>query len=94
VETPFPAGYPTLNELRAHGWLPIPRDPLPFPTIVAASSNDPLARADRVAAMARDWNAEFVDIGPAGHLNPASGYGPWPQARTFVDLLDKGRVVA
>ena len=38
----MPDGYPTLEALRAGGWLPVPREPLPFPSIVAASRNDPL----------------------------------------------------
>ncbi|HEX6839251.1 MAG TPA: alpha/beta fold hydrolase, partial [Polyangia bacterium] len=42
VERPLGAGYPTTETLEHNGWLPIPREPLPFPSIVAASSNDPL----------------------------------------------------
>lgn len=86
-ETPMPAGYPTLDALRAGGWLPLPREPLPFPSIVAASRNDPLAAYDRVARMASDWDSTLVDLGKAGHLNPASGYGPWPEATQWIDML-------
>ncbi|MCC7018030.1 MAG: serine hydrolase family protein, partial [Rhodospirillales bacterium] len=50
-ETPMPAGYPTLDALRANGWLPVPRNPLRFPSIVAASRNDPLGRFERVAEL-------------------------------------------
>ncbi|MBC6982590.1 alpha/beta hydrolase [Caulobacter sp. 17J80-11] len=89
VETPFPAPYPTTEELRAHGWLPIPRARLPFPSILAASENDPLASFDRAAGLARDWGSRLVNIGAAGHLNPASGFGPWPQAKAFIDELDR-----
>ena len=35
-----------------NGWLPTPRTRLPFPSIVAASTNDPLGRIDRVEALA------------------------------------------
>jgi predicted alpha/beta hydrolase family esterase len=87
LATPLPDGYPTPDELDRNGWFPIPADPLPFPSIVAASTNDPLAGYDRVAAMARDWGSRLVDIGPAGHLNPASGHGPWPQAHHLLTLL-------
>ena len=65
-ESPLPDGYPTIDELRANGWLPTPRQLLPFPSIVAASTNDPLARFYRVAEMARDWGSRLVDIGAAG----------------------------
>ncbi|MDA3623883.1 alpha/beta hydrolase [Saccharopolyspora oryzae] len=88
-ESPLPDGYPTPDDLRRNGWLPTPRQALPFPSIVAASTNDPLARFYRVAEMARDWGSRLVDIGAAGHLNPAAGYGPWPRAEELIDDLDR-----
>jgi uncharacterized protein len=87
-ERPMPAGYPSIEDLRAAGWLPVPRTPLPFPSILAASCNDPLASFARVAQMARDWHAELVDLGDVGHLNPASGYGEWPVADVLISRLD------
>jgi len=87
--TPLPAGYPTLADLDANGWLPVPSVRLPFPSWVAASTNDPLARLPRVEEMARQWGSELVNVGAVGHLNPASGFGPWKQAEEFVALLDK-----
>lgn len=85
VETPLPAGYPTLEQLSDGGWLPIAREPLPFPTKVIASRNDPLARFERVAALADCWEAELVDAGEVGHLNPAAGYGPWADALPLIE---------
>ena len=86
-ETPMPAGYPTIDALRASGWLPVPRDPLPFPSIVAASRNDPLASHDRVVELARCWGSRLVELGEVGHLNPASGYGEWPRAEELIREL-------
>jgi hypothetical protein len=86
-ERAMPAGYPTIDELQAGGWLPVPRDRLPFSTIVAASRNDPLGRFERVAELARDWGSKLVDLGKVGHLNPASGYGDWGQAEDFIAEL-------
>jgi predicted alpha/beta hydrolase family esterase len=86
-EQPMPEGYPTLESLEAGGWLPVPRDPLPFPSVVAASRNDPLGTYERVAALADDWGSRLVDLGDVGHLNPASGFGPWPRAEEFVREL-------
>ena len=86
-EWAMPAGYPTVDELRAGGWLPVPRDRLPFSTIVAASRNDPLSRFERVAELARDWGSKLVDLGKVGHLNPASGYGDWPGANSLITEL-------
>jgi len=86
-ERPLPPGYPSVDALRAGGWLPVPRERLPFASIIAASRDDPLARYDRVAAWAAGWGAELVDLGEVGHLNPASGYGAWPRAESFIDAL-------
>ena len=73
--------------LGANGWLPVPRAPLPFPALVAASRNDPLGAHDAVLALARDWGAATEDLGLVGHLNPASGYGLWPGAITLIEHL-------
>ncbi|MBR8125240.1 RBBP9/YdeN family alpha/beta hydrolase [Burkholderia multivorans] len=86
-ERPMPDGYPTRDELRDGGWLPVPLEPLPFPSIVAASRNDPLAPYDEVERMARCWGGRLVDLGNVGHLNPASGYGEWPRAHEFITEL-------
>jgi predicted alpha/beta hydrolase family esterase len=86
-ERPMPLGFPSTFALRAAGWLPIPRDPLPFPSIVAASRNDALAAYDRVIALADAWGSRVVDLGEVGHLNPASGFGEWPRALSLIDEL-------
>ena len=88
IEIPLPAGYPTFEELEGNGWLPIPRGRLPFPSIVAASRNDPLAEFDRTAGLAADWGSELVDVGEVGHLNPAAGFGPWSNGRRLIQALD------
>ena len=86
-EAPLPEGYPTQQVLRDNGWLPTPRSPLAFPTIVAASTNDPLGRYERVAELAEAWGSRLVNVGAVGHLNPASGYGDWPRALEFIGEL-------
>lgn len=94
-EMAMPQGYPTMNALQDAGWLPVPRMPLPFPSIVAASRNDPLADIRRVRQLARDWGSRFVDLGDVGHLNPASGHGEWPQAAVFIrELAEAGSAAA
>lgn len=86
-ESPLPEGYPTQDVLQKNGWLPTPRERLPFPTIVGASANDPLGRYERVEALAQAWGSKLVNLGNVGHLNPASGYGEWPQAEAFIREL-------
>jgi uncharacterized protein len=93
-ERPMPAGYPTVEALRAGGWLPVPTGPLPFPSMVAASRNDPLAEYRRVVKLASAWRSWLVDLGAVGHLNPASGFGPWPRALSLIDELDIGSHVS
>jgi predicted alpha/beta hydrolase family esterase len=87
-DVPMPEGYPSMAALDAGGWLPVPRDALPFRSIVAASRNDPLARYERVAEFARSWGSKLVDLGEVGHLNPTSGYGDWPQADSLIRELE------
>jgi len=88
----LPPEYPSIDELRAHGWLPIPREPLPFPSIVAASSDDPLGNPVRLRSLAASWGSPVHDLGAVGHLNPASGFGDWPEAVELIDQLREGAV--
>jgi predicted alpha/beta hydrolase family esterase len=88
IERPLPNGYPRFDDLRNNGWLPLPRKPLPFRSILVASANDPLARLPRVEEMAHDWKSDLVNAGEVGHLNPAAGYGPWPLAKVYIDALE------
>jgi predicted alpha/beta hydrolase family esterase len=88
-ESPLPEGYPTQDALRQNGWMPTPRGRLPFPSIVAASTNDPLGSIERVKDLADAWGSRFVNVGNVGHLNPAAGYGPWPQAEEFIRELSQ-----
>jgi predicted alpha/beta hydrolase family esterase len=84
---PLGPEYPSLDQLRESGWLPIPQVPLRFPSIVAASTNDELSDFERIRGLAQSWGSRFIDIGPVGHLNPASGYGEWPGAEALLDVL-------
>lgn len=88
IDNPLPAGYPGFDALKQGGWLPIPRKALPFPALVVASRNDPLAAFDRVAGFADVWGAVLHDAGDVGHLNPAAGYGPWSGLSGLLDQLD------
>lgn len=75
----------TLAVLRGFG--PIPRGTLPFPALVAASSDNPFMALDRARGLAADWGARFVDLGPCGHLNQASGHGEWPLGEALLQEL-------
>lgn len=88
-ERPLPEGYPTLEQLDAAGWFPVPKQPLPFPSLVATSDDDPLGERSRIEALAACWGCQLLHLGAVGHLNPASGYGPWPQALRLVQALSR-----
>jgi predicted alpha/beta hydrolase family esterase len=68
-------------------WRPVVRTRLPFRAIAVTSRDDPYAAPDRSAALVRDWGADAVDIGPAGHVNGESGLGDWPAGRALLDRL-------
>lgn len=69
---------------------PYPRDPLPFPSIVVASRNDPFGAFEHAGDIANAWGAMFIDAGEAGHLNPESGHGPWPEGTmVFARFLSR-----
>ena len=35
------------------------------------------------------WGARLVDAGHAGHINVASGHGPWPAALQLIADLER-----
>jgi predicted alpha/beta hydrolase family esterase len=88
LDIPLPTGYPTKETLQLNDWFPVPRVPLRFRSIVAASESDHLASFSSVQAMASDWQSELANVGKVGHLNPASGYGDWAEAKKFINSLE------
>jgi hypothetical protein len=69
---------------------PTPRELLPFPSIVVASSNDPYVTMPRAREFARSWGSRFVDIGAVGHINGESGLGDWPEGKRLLRHLIEG----
>jgi predicted alpha/beta hydrolase family esterase len=68
-------------------WSPIVRQRLPFRSTLVASRNDPYCSYDKAEALARDWGAELVDLGQAGHINADSGLSDWPQGQALLRRL-------
>jgi uncharacterized protein len=73
------------------GFDPMPRSRLPFPSIVVASTDDPYVTLERAEDFARAWGSELVIIGPAGHVNSASGLGAWPEGFALLERLRGGK---
>lgn len=66
------------------GFAPLPLAPLPFPTLVVASSDDPYVSVARARAFASAWGSAFELIGDAGHINGDAGYGNWPEGEAML----------
>ena len=69
------------------GFAPIPLAPLPFPSIVVASSDDPYVSLPRARFFADAWGSAFVEMGPLGHINAESGIGRWEKGRRLLSSL-------
>lgn len=69
---------------------PYPRDPLPFPSVVVASTNDQFCHHEVAADMANAWGSLFVDARESGHINAQSGHGPWPDGlMVFANFMKR-----
>lgn len=69
---------------------PYSRDPLPFPSVVVGSRNDPFAAFEVIEDLAAAWGSLFIDAGEAGHINADAGYGPWPEgSMAFAQFLSR-----
>ena len=76
---------------RLLGFAPTPRSVLPFPSIVAASRDDPYIPFSRARRLATLWGSRFADAGAVGHINAESDIGDWPFGKFLLRrLLDRG----
>ncbi|MBB3543717.1 MULTISPECIES: alpha/beta hydrolase [unclassified Rhizobium] len=65
----------------------MPTAELPFPSMVIGSLNDHYMSLDRLTLFARLWGSELHNVGLAGHINVASGYGRWPGGYRIFEKL-------
>jgi len=70
------------------GFSPIPKTKLPFPTIVVGSTNDHVTTVERTREFAQDWGSQLVLLENAGHIEPKSGFGEWPQGIELIRKLE------
>jgi predicted alpha/beta hydrolase family esterase len=69
------------------GFAPMPLDPLPFPSIVVASTDDIYISLAQARVYANAWGSSFVNVGAAGHINSASGLGRWAVGHALLAAL-------
>ncbi|MFC4256062.1 alpha/beta fold hydrolase [Altererythrobacter xixiisoli] len=64
-----------------------PRNPLPFPSYLAASEDDHYCRLRTSQMLARDWGSRFAYAGAIGHINADSGIGDWHFGQVLLEQL-------
>ena len=72
---------------------PVPYQPLPYRSIIVASSNDPYCPIRTAGAYARAWRSELVRLQAAGHINIESGFGAWPLGLDLLQTLTGENIV-
>ncbi|QRN96208.1 alpha/beta hydrolase [Archangium violaceum] len=75
----FPAG--------TSGFAPMPRQRLPFPSVVVASTNDAFITMERITGLAADWGAKLVNVGAKDHLGSAARLGSWREGQALLEEL-------
>lgn len=78
VAPPAPAFLATAPDIDS-AFAQMPEEVLPFPTVLTVSSNDDFCEHDEAVRLGTLWGAEIAQAGEAGHVNSASGHGPWPE---------------
>lgn len=75
------------------GFSAMPTNRLPFPAELIVANNDLYCSYARAETMANDWGSGLSDAGESGHINIASGHGPWPEGLLkfgqFLKSLDR-----
>jgi uncharacterized protein len=66
---------------------PVPRAPLPFPSTLIASTDDPYISLARAKELAEAWGSRLMDVGARGHINIAAGFGTWSEGEHYLEDL-------
>ena len=79
------------------GLLPTKR--LKFPSIIIASTNDPWMQLAKAKLWGECWGSKVLALDSVGHINTASGFGPWPlglkllrEFKSIYDLIPLGEI--
>ncbi len=66
-----------------------PLEPLPFPSTVVSSTDDPYGTSEFMQQRAQSWGSRFVSVGALGHINESSNVGAWEPGRALLrELMD------
>ena len=87
---PASKGYVISTDTVDHAFATISHAPLPVPSTLIASHNDPFCPFLEAEEMAFAWGSKFSDAGESGHINVESGHGPWPEGlMQFAAFMSK-----
>jgi len=67
------------------GYQDLALSPLPFPSTLIASTDDPYASFERAGYFAQHWGSSLTNVGALGHINVASNLAEWPAGRKLLD---------
>ena len=68
-------------------WHPTLRQPLPFPSLLVYSDDDPFSDPPASRQLAHDWAVPTWALGARGHINAESGLGDWPEGLARLRAL-------
>ena len=55
-----------------------------MPTTLLISENDPWLGYVDALQLAESWKLTPINLGPVGHINVASGFGPFPEILNYL----------
>ncbi|AYG59486.1 RBBP9/YdeN family alpha/beta hydrolase [Rhizobium jaguaris] len=67
----------------------MPSRTLPFPSLVVGSRDDPYMDFAELRQRAARWDSDLHDLGHAGHINIAGGFGRWEQGYQLFSAFAK-----
>jgi predicted alpha/beta hydrolase family esterase len=68
----------------ANSFRNVPKLPLPFRSIIVASTDDPYGGIEYMERCAREWGSELVNVGTHGHINASSNLGEWREGKCLL----------
>ena len=57
---------------------------LQVPTTLLISENDPWLSFEDAHILAQTWKIKPINLGAVGHVNVASGFGPFPEIEQYL----------
>ena len=70
------------------GYAKYPLTPLPFPSKMVASTNDPYCNVRRSEFFAKSWGSDLELVGAKGHISGNLGLGDWSEG---VEIFQQWR---